>query len=84
MLNKKSGKQVDINTSYEQINASSQDIFFEEPISLQEDQAAGGDNVSSTISSSIDDKIDLVDEAYMQMGGFGRLQKISYIANTLA
>jgi len=28
-------------------------------------------------------KIDLIDEAFMAMGGFGRLQIISYIGNTL-
>jgi len=65
MLNKKSGKKLDINTSYEQINASSQDIFFEEPIAFQDEPAAEADNESSAVSSNIDDKLDLVDEAYM-------------------
>jgi hypothetical protein len=25
----------------------------------------------------------MIDEAFMQMGGFGRIQKISYVSNTL-
>ena len=29
------------------------------------------------------DNVDLIDEAFMAMGGFGKLQKISYFFNTL-
>ncbi len=31
----------------------------------------------------MDDNVDLIDEAFMAMGGFGKLQKISYFFNTL-
>ena len=32
----------------------------------------------------MDEKFDMIDEAYMQMGGFGKVQKVSYVINTLA
>jgi hypothetical protein len=35
-------------------------------------------------SSDEEEKVDIVDKCFMEMGGFGRLQKISYVMNTLA
>ena len=35
-------------------------------------------------TSTEEENKDMVDEAFMQMGGFGRLQKLSYVMNTLA
>jgi len=40
--------------------------------------------VNADASPPVDEKFDMIDEAYMQMGGFGRVQKVSYVFNTLA
>jgi hypothetical protein len=55
----------------------SQDALFEEPVSS---------SISSSVvtdSSENDEQTDFIDVAFMAMGGFGRLQKYSYVMNTL-
>ena len=53
---------------------NNQNDFFEEPVSSDaESQQNQGDQAD----------IDWIDEAFMAMGGFGKLQKISYFMNTI-
>lgn len=51
-----------------------QDKYFEEPVSSQGSEAE---------TETDPEFIDMVDEAFNAMGGYGKLQKISYISNTL-
>jgi len=55
----------------QQVN-NTQDQFFEEPISEK--------NEESTEDTVVE--VDMIDAAFVAMGGFGKLQKISYAMNT--
>lgn len=53
---------------------NNQNHFFEEPVSA--------DDESDNSLAAVPD-IDWIDEAFNAMGGFGKLQKISYLMNTV-
>ena len=54
---------------------NNQDQFFEEPISESSE-------VATSISSATGEVTDMIDAAFVAMGGFGRLQKLSFFFNT--